>query len=52
MFLHMFFSPDVASACIAGVELIQVVLSVTDFSGKLTETWKIILSYKSYIVFL
>ena len=41
----MFVFPDVASACIAGVELIQVVLSVTDFSGDFTEILKIILSF-------
>ena len=49
--LHMFFLPDVASACIAGVELMQVVLSVKDFSGELIETLKIILSYKPYFAF-
>ena len=27
-FLHMFFLPDVVSPCIAGVDFIQVVLSV------------------------
>ena len=43
--------PDVASACIAGVELVQVIVSVTDFSSELTETLKIILSYKSYFAF-
>ena len=47
----MFFLHDVASACIAGVELIQGVLSVMDFSAELTETLKIILSYKSYFAF-
>ena len=47
----MFFLPNVASTCIAGVELIQVVVSMTDFSGELTETLKIILSYKSYFAF-
>ena len=45
----MFVLPDVASASIAGVELIEVVLSVTHFSSELTGTLKIILSYKSYI---
>ena len=47
----MFFLPDIASACIAGVDFIQVVLSVMDFSHDLTETLKIILSYKSYFAF-
>ena len=58
----MFVLPDVASACIAGIELVHVVVSVTltvgedeantarfavtDFSSELTETLKIILSYK------
>ena len=50
-FLHMFVLPDVASASIVGVELTEVVLSVTHFSGELTETLKIILSYKSYFAF-
>ena len=50
--LHMFFLPDVVSASIAGVELIAAVLSVTHFSAELTETLKIILSYKSYFAFL
>ena len=50
-FLHIFVLPDVASASIAGVELIEVVLSVTHFSSELTETLKIILSYKSYFAF-
>ena len=45
----MFVLPDVA--WIAGVELIEVVLSVTHFSNELTETLRIILSYKSYIAF-
>ena len=34
----MFVLPDVASTCIAGVELVQVVFSMTDFSYELTET--------------
>ena len=50
-FLHMFVLPDVGSACIAGVELIEGVLSVTHFSSEFTETLKIILSYKSYFAF-
>ena len=50
-FLHMFVLPDVASACIAGVELVEVVVSMTGFSNELTETLKIILSYKSYFSF-
>ena len=50
-FCISFFLPDVASACIAGVDFIQVVLSVMDLSGELTETLKIILSYKSYFAF-
>ena len=50
-FLHMFLLPDVASACIAGVKLIEVIVSVTLFSGELTETLKIILYYKSYLAF-
>ena len=40
----MFLLPDIVSAYIAGVELIEVVLSVTHFSSELTETVKIILS--------
>ena len=28
----MFVLPDVASACIAGVDMVQVVVSITDFS--------------------
>ena len=64
----MFVLPDVAAACIAGVELVWAVVSVTftvgedeanttgftvtDFSSKLTETLKIILSYKLYFAFL
>ena len=48
----MFVLPDVVSACIAGVDIIQVVLSVMDFSSELTETLKIILSYKLYFAFL
>ena len=51
-FLHIFYLPDVASACIADVDFIQVVLSVIDLSVELTETLKIILSYKSYFAFL
>ena len=43
--------PDIASTYIAGVEFVQVVFSMTDFSGELTETLKIILSYKSYFAF-
>ena len=50
-FLHMFVLPDVVSDSIAGVELIEVVLSVIHFSTELTETLKIILSYKSYFAF-
>ena len=58
----MFVLPDVASDCIAGVEVVWVVVSVTftvgkdeantvgfavtEFSGELTKTLKIILSYK------
>ena len=58
----MFVLPDVASVSIAIVELVQVVVSVTftvgedetttagfaviDSSGELTETLKMILSYK------
>ena len=50
----MFVLPDVVSASIAGVELIAILLllSVTHFSAELTETLKIILSYKSYFAFL
>ena len=48
----MFVLPDVASACIAGGELIQVVVSVTDFSSELTETLKIILSSNHTLPFL
>ena len=60
--MHMFVVPVVSSASIAGVELVQVVVSVTftvvedeantagftvkNFSSELTETLKIILSYK------
>ena len=44
----MFVLPDVVSASIAGVQLIEVVLSIKHFSGELNETLKIILSYKSY----
>ena len=50
-FLHMFFLPDVASACIAYVELVAVVVSVTHFCGEFNETLKIMLSYKSYFAF-
>ena len=50
-FLHMFVLTDVVSVSIAGVELIEVVLSVTPFTTELTETLKIILSYKSYLAF-
>ena len=39
-FLHIFVLPAVVSASIAGVELIEVVLSVTHFSAELTETMK------------
>ena len=45
-FLHMFVLPDVASASIAGVELVYIVFSMIDFSCELTETLKMILSYK------
>ena len=48
----MFVLPDVASASIAGVELVNIVFSMTDFSCELTETLKMILSYKSYFAFL
>ena len=48
----MFVLPDVASACIADVQLVHVVVSMTDFSSELTETLKIILSFKSYFAFL
>ena len=48
----MFVLPDVASPCIAGVALLEVVLSVTHFSSELTETLKIILSYISFFAFL
>ena len=51
-FLHMFVLPDVASACIGCVYLVQVVVCMTDFSSEFTETLKIILSYKSYLAFL
>ena len=45
--------PDVASASVAGVELVHIVFfSMTDFSCELTETLKMILSYKSYFAFL
>ena len=47
----MFVLPDVVSASIAGVEFIEVVLSVTHFTSELTETLKIILSYRSYFAF-
>ena len=41
-FLHMFVLPDVPSACIVGVELVHGLVSVTNFSGGLTETLKTI----------
>ena len=47
----MFVLPDVVFASIAGVELIEVVLSVTHFISELTETLKMILSFKSYFAF-
>ena len=47
----MFFLPDVISASIAGVQLIEVVLSVTHFCTKLTETLNMLLSHKSYFAF-
>ena len=50
-FLHMFVLPDVASASIAGAEMV-LVFSMTEFSCELTETLKMILSYKSYFAFL
>ena len=43
--------PDASSVCVAGVELVQVVFSMTYFCGELTETLKMILSYKSYFAF-
>ena len=51
-FLHIFVLPDVVSASIADVELIAIVLSVMHLSAELTETLKIVLSYKSYFAFL
>ena len=50
--LHMLVLPDVASSSIADVKLVHIVFSITDFSCELTETLKIILSYKSYFAFL
>ena len=47
----MFVLPDVASSSIAGVDLVHVLFSTTDFSCELTETLKMILSYKSYFAF-
>ena len=51
-FLHMFVLPDVVSASIAGVELIEVVLSVTHFGTELTETLKIIFPTNHTLPFL
>ena len=48
-FLHMFLLPDVVSASIAGVAIIEVALSVTSVSAELTEILNMILSYKSYL---
>ena len=49
-FLHTFVLPNVASACIAGAELVHV--SFYDrFRSELTGTLKIILSYKSFFGF-
>ena len=47
----MFIIPDVASASIAGVELVHLAFSMIDFSCELTETLKMILTYKSYFAF-
>ena len=52
VFAYMFVLPDVPSASIAGVELAYIVFSMTDFCCELTETLKMILSYKSYFAFL
>ena len=43
----MFGLPDVVSASISGVQLLEVVLSVIHFCTELTETLNMILSYKS-----
>ena len=50
-FLYMFVLPDVASSYVAGVELVHIVFCITDFSCELTETMKMIFSYKFYFAF-
>ena len=47
----MFVLPDVVSASIVCVAFMEVVFSATHFSGELTETLKMILSYKLYFAF-
>ena len=40
--LYKFFLPDVASASISGVQLLEVVLSIIHFCTELTETLNVI----------
>ena len=44
---HMFVLPDVVSASISGVQLLDIVLSIIHFCTELNETLNMILSYKS-----